>query len=57
MKEIFTTGLCSPRRGITIYGTGSVQEDDAHYRPRFRRKSGCGFGRDFCITCIKNCTF
>ena len=23
----------------------------------FRRKPGCGFGRDFCITCIRNCTF
>ena len=33
MQEIITTGVCSPRRGITISGTGSVQEDDAHYRP------------------------
>ena len=23
----------------------------------FRRKLSCGFGRDFCITCIRNCTF
>ena len=23
----------------------------------FRRKSGCDFGRDFCITCIRNDTF
>ena len=23
----------------------------------FRRKAGCGFGRYFCITCIRNCTF
>ena len=23
----------------------------------FRRKSGFGFGRDFCITCIRNGTF
>ena len=26
----FTTGHCSPCRGIIISGTGSVQEDDAH---------------------------
>ena len=29
MYEIITTGLCSPCRGITISGIGSVQEDDA----------------------------
>ena len=30
MLEIITTGHYSPCRGITISGTGSVQEDDAH---------------------------
>ena len=29
MYEIFTNEHCSPCRGITISGTGSVQEDDA----------------------------
>ena len=31
---MITTGLCSPCRGITILGIGSVQEDSAHQRPR-----------------------
>ena len=30
MKEIITTGHCSPCRGIIISGTKSVQEDDDH---------------------------
>ena len=30
MSEIFTIGHCSSCRGITILGTGGVQEDGAH---------------------------
>ena len=52
MEEIITTGLCSPCRGIIISGTGSVQDDDAHWRPCLRRKPTCGFGILFCKTCM-----
>ena len=47
MYENITTGHCSPCRGITVSGTGSVQEDDSHKRPRFRRKPDYGFGIHF----------
>ena len=43
MLEIITTGHCSSCRGINISGTGSVQDDDGHYRLRFRRNTDCGF--------------
>ena len=64
---------CAFRWGVThvgYYHTGlHILSSDYYFRYRectggrrpleatFRRKSGCGFGRDFCITCIRNCTF
>ena len=53
MYEIFTTELCSLCRGITILGTGGR----CSLETAFTRMPGYGFGRDFCITCIRNCTF
>ena len=38
MKEIISTGLCSPCRGITISGTGSDREGGTHLRS-FEKKA------------------
>ena len=52
MYEIISTGLCSPCRGNIISSTRSAHKDGARLRPHYRRKSDCGFGYSFCITCI-----
>ena len=58
----------NPRRKLSLLALLTLSTDH-YFRYRectggrhsleaaFRRKPGCGFGRDFCITCIRNCTF
>ena len=39
MQEIITTGLCSPRRGTPLLGTGLMQVFDPHMGPYEGRES------------------
>ena len=48
------------RRLCLIFMSGVGLPDIYKYsalEAAFRRKPGYGFGRDFCITCIRNCAF
>ena len=54
---MISTVLCSPCRGITISGTGSVQEDVAHERPHLEESRIVALTFLFCITYIKIVNF
>ena len=58
MKEIIPIRLCSPLFQVQgVYRRTECTGGRRSLEAAFRRKLGCGFGRDFCITCIRNCTF